>query len=81
MLRDEKRIKIEDLPFQLLLVLLESPGEVVSKETLRSRLWGDRIFGELDSGLHVAAAKLREALREKAGDAQYIETIRRRGYR
>ena len=81
MLRDEKRIKIEELPFQLLLVLLESPGEVVSKETLLNRLWGDRIFGELDNGLHVAAAKLREALGEKAGAAQHIETIRRRGYR
>jgi eukaryotic-like serine/threonine-protein kinase len=63
-----------------LLVLLESPGEVVSKETLRSRLWSGRVFGELDSSLHVAAAKLREALGEKAGAAQYIETIRRRGY-
>ena len=81
LLRDQKRVKIEELPFQLLLVLLESPGEVVSKETLRSRLWSDRIFGELDNGLHVAVAKLREALREKAGAAQYIETIRRRGYR
>jgi len=81
LLRDEKRIKIEELPFQLLLVLLESPGEVVSKETLLNRLWGDRIFGELDNGLHVAAAKLREALGEKAGAAQHIETIRRRGYR
>jgi len=81
LLRDEKRIKIEELPFQLLLVLLESPGEVVSKEALHSRLWGDRIFGELDNGLHVAAAKLREALGEKAGAARHIETIRRRGYR
>ncbi|MBB6143527.1 DNA-binding winged helix-turn-helix (wHTH) protein/tetratricopeptide (TPR) repeat protein [Silvibacterium bohemicum] len=82
LLRDEKRIKIEELPFQLLLVLLESPGEVVSKETLRSRLWSDRIFGELDNGLHVAAAKLREALGEKAGaTARHIETIRGRGYR
>jgi DNA-binding winged helix-turn-helix (wHTH) protein/tetratricopeptide (TPR) repeat protein len=69
------------LPFQLLLVLLESPGEVVSKEALHSRLWSDRIFGELDNGLHVAVAKLREALGEKAGAARHIETIRRRGYR
>jgi DNA-binding winged helix-turn-helix (wHTH) protein/tetratricopeptide (TPR) repeat protein len=81
LLRDEKRIKIEELPFQFLLVLLESPGEVVSKETLRSRLWSDRIFGELDNVLHVAAAKLREALGEKAGAARHIETVRRRGYR
>jgi DNA-binding winged helix-turn-helix (wHTH) protein/tetratricopeptide (TPR) repeat protein len=81
LLRDEKRIKIEELPFQLLLVLLESPGEVVSKEALHRRLWGDRIFGKLDNGLHVAVAKLREALGEKADGAQHIETIRRRGYR
>jgi DNA-binding winged helix-turn-helix (wHTH) protein len=69
------------LPLQLLLVLLESPNEVVSKETLRNRLWSDRIFGELDNGLHVAAAKLREALGEKANAARYIETVRGRGYR
>ena len=81
LLRAEKRIKIEELPFQLLLVLLESPGEVVSKETLRARLWSDRTFGELDNGLHVATAKLREALGEKAGAARYIETVRGRGYR
>ena len=53
----------------------------MSKETLRSRLWSDRLFGELDNGLHVATAKLREALGEKAGAARYIETVRRRGYR
>jgi len=81
LLRDEKRIKIEELPFQLLLVLLESPGEVVSKEALHSRLWGERTFGELDNGLHVAVAKLREALGETAGAARHIETVRRRGYR
>ena len=81
LLRDANRVKIEELPFQLLVVLLETPGEVVSKETLRNRLWRDRVFGELDNGLHVAAAKLREALGEKAGSAHYIETVRRRGYR
>ena len=81
LLRDEKRIKIEELPFRLLLVLLESPQEVVPKEILHRRLWSDRIFGELDGGLHVAAAKLREALGEKAGASRYIETVRRRGYR
>jgi tetratricopeptide (TPR) repeat protein len=48
LLRDEKRIKIEELPFQLLLVLLESPGEVVSKETLRSRLWSERFNGKVE---------------------------------
>ncbi len=81
LLRDGKRVRVEELPLQFLLVLLESPGEVVPKATLLHRLWGDRVFGERDNGLHVAAAKLREALGEKAGAAQHIETVRGRGYR
>ena len=64
----------------MLLVLLEKPGQVVSKEELRERLWGQKAFGELDNSLHVAAAKLREALGEKAGEPRLIETVRRRGY-
>jgi DNA-binding winged helix-turn-helix (wHTH) protein/tetratricopeptide (TPR) repeat protein len=80
LLRDGQRIKIEDLPFQMLLILLEKPGHVVSKEELRDRLWGEKTFGELDNSLHVAAAKLREALRETADGAGLIETVRRRGY-
>jgi eukaryotic-like serine/threonine-protein kinase len=80
LLRDGQRIKIEELPFQLLLILLEKPGHVVSKEELRDRLWGENTFGEFDNSLHVAAAKLREALREPGGDTRLIETVRRRGY-
>ena len=80
LLREDKRIKIEDLPFQMLLVLLETPGQVVTKEELRDRLWAGKTFGELDSSLHVAAAKLREALGESAGEPRFIETVRRRGY-
>ncbi len=80
LLREGRRIKIEELPFQMLLVLLESPGQVVSKESLRDRLWGQGTFGELDSSLHVAAAKLREALGESAGEPLFIQTVRRRGY-
>jgi DNA-binding winged helix-turn-helix (wHTH) protein/tetratricopeptide (TPR) repeat protein len=80
LLRDGQRIKIEELPFQMLLMLLEKPGSVVSKEELRDRLWGQKTFGELDNSLHVAAAKLREALRVRSSDDGFIETVRRRGY-
>src|ERR1035437_5825243 len=80
LLCEGRRIRIEELPFQMLLVLLEKPGRVVSKEELRERLWGQKAFGELDNSLHVAAAKLREALGEKAGGPRLIETVRRRGY-
>ncbi len=80
LLREDKRVRIEELPFQMLLILLETPGQVVTKEELRNRLWAGRSFGELDSSLHVAAAKLREALGERAGEPRFIETVRRRGY-
>jgi DNA-binding winged helix-turn-helix (wHTH) protein/tetratricopeptide (TPR) repeat protein len=81
LLRDGQRIRIEELPFRLLLILLEQPGQVVSKKELRDRLWGEKTFGEFDNSLHVAAGKLREALRDRSGDSQLIETIRRRGYK
>jgi DNA-binding winged helix-turn-helix (wHTH) protein/tetratricopeptide (TPR) repeat protein len=81
LLRDGQRIKIEELPFRMLLILLEKPGQVVLKEELRDRLWGEKTFGELDNSLHVAAAKLREALRGRSGDLQLVETVRRRGYK
>ena len=81
LLRDGERIKIEELPFRMLLILLEKPGQVVLKEELRDRLWGEKTFGELDNSLHVAAAKLREALRGRSGDLQLVETVRRRGYK
>jgi len=75
------RVRIQVLPFRLLLVLLENCGEVVSREELRLRLWDDRTFVEFDNNLRVAAAKLREALRDSATDPQFFETVARRGYR
>ena len=62
LLRKGQRVRIQELPFRMLLALLENPGKIVSREELRQRLWNQQSFGELDNGLHVAAAKLREAL-------------------
>jgi eukaryotic-like serine/threonine-protein kinase len=76
-----KRMKIQDLPFRMLLILLEHPGELVSKEILRDRLWGQETFIEVDKGLYVLAAKLREALRDNATVPRYIKTISGKGYR
>jgi len=64
----------------MLLVLLERPGQLVSREELRQRLWSEQSFGELDNGLHVAASKLREALGEQASIPRFIRTIPRQGY-
>jgi DNA-binding winged helix-turn-helix (wHTH) protein/tetratricopeptide (TPR) repeat protein len=76
-----RRIKIQDLPFQMLLVLLERPGEVVSKEVLRDRLWGQETFVEVDESLYVVAAKLREALGDDATGPRFVRTVSGRGYR
>lgn len=75
------RVRIQDLPFRMLLVLLENPGEVVSREELRNRLWGDKTFVEFDKNLRVAAAKLREALNDNATEPRFLETVAKRGYR
>jgi DNA-binding winged helix-turn-helix (wHTH) protein/tetratricopeptide (TPR) repeat protein len=80
LLRKGRRVKIQELPFRMLLALLEKPGELVSREELRQRLWNEQRFGELDNGLRVAAAKLRDALGEAASEPRFIRTVPRQGY-
>lgn len=75
------RIKLQEQPFQILLMLLENPGQVVSREALRSRLWPSDTFVDFDHGLNKAVTKLREALGDSAEDPQFIETLAKRGYR
>jgi tetratricopeptide (TPR) repeat protein len=65
----------------MLLVLLENSGRVVSREELRTQLWGDRTFVEFDTNLRVAAAKLRDALGDSATEPRYFETVSGHGYR
>ena len=72
---------MQEQPYRLLLVLLETPGEVVSREELRSRLWPGDTFVDFDGSLRVAVRKLREALDDHAEDPRYIETIPKHGYR
>ncbi|ADW71003.1 winged helix-turn-helix domain-containing protein [Granulicella tundricola] len=81
LLRNGHRVRIQDLPFRMLMVLLETPGEIVTREELRNRLWGEKTFVEFDNNLRVAAAKLREALQDSAAGPRYLETVARRGYR
>jgi eukaryotic-like serine/threonine-protein kinase len=75
------RVRLQETPFRMLVVLLEQAGQIVTREELRSRLWGEKIFVDFDNNLRVAAAKLREALRDDTASPQFIETIPRRGYR
>ena len=74
-------IRIQDQPIRLLIALLEARGQIVSKEQLRSHLWGQDIHVEVDGALSVAVAKLREALGDDAGNPRFVETVPRRGYR
>jgi eukaryotic-like serine/threonine-protein kinase len=75
------RISVQDQPFKVLVVLLESPGEVVTRDELQKRIWPDEGFGDFDHKVSVAIAKLRIALGDSAESPRYIETIPRRGYR
>jgi DNA-binding response OmpR family regulator len=67
------RIKLQDQPFKVLLALLERPGEVVTREELRARVWPDDSFGAFDHGVNVAIAKLRSALGDSADTPRYVE--------
>jgi DNA-binding winged helix-turn-helix (wHTH) protein/TolB-like protein len=75
------RIRLQDLPFRLLVVLLRRPGAVVTREELRAELWGAETFVDAEAGLNTAIAKLREALGDNAEAPKFIETLPKRGYR
>ncbi len=81
LLKNGRRIKLQDQPYRLLVVLLENSGEVIGREELRNRLWPQDTFVDFDGSLRVAVGKLREALDDNADDPRYIETIPKRGYR
>src|ERR1700677_814909 len=79
--RDGSKVRLQEQPFSVLAVLLESAGEVVTREELRSRLWPADTFVDFDHRLAVAVSKLRDALRDSAENPKFIETVGRRGYR
>ena len=66
---------------KLLKILLERPGEVVTREELRGRVWADESFGDFDQAVNIAIGKLRSALGDSAENPRYIETLPKRGYR
>src|SRR6266487_3219258 len=74
------RVRLQEQPFQVLAMLLEKPGELVSREELRSRLW-PRTIVDFDHGLNKAINKIREALGDSAENPRFVETVARRGYR
>jgi DNA-binding winged helix-turn-helix (wHTH) protein/TolB-like protein len=75
------KVKLSGQPLQVLLLLLERPGELVTREQLRWRLWADNVFVDFERSLNSAVKKLRRALNDKAHEPRYIETEPRKGYR
>lgn len=75
------RVKLQEQPFQVLAALLEHPGEVVTRDALRLRVWPADTFVEFDQSLNKAVNKIREALGDTAENPRFVATVRRHGYR
>src|ERR1700761_2837886 len=74
-------IKLEPQPFRVLKVLLERPGEIISRSELKERVWGEATFVEFDQGLSYCIRQIRRALNDRSSHPRYIETLPRQGYR
>jgi DNA-binding winged helix-turn-helix (wHTH) protein/dipeptidyl aminopeptidase/acylaminoacyl peptidase len=79
--RNGVRTILPDQPLRILEVLLEQPGELVSRERLRDKLWSDQTYVDFEHGLNAAVKRLREALQDSAETPRFIQTLPRRGYR
>ena len=75
------KVRLQEKPLQILAALLRRPGEVVTREDLRHRLWRSDTFVDFDRSLNTGLSKLREALGDSAENPRFIETLPRRGYR
>jgi TolB-like protein/DNA-binding winged helix-turn-helix (wHTH) protein/Tfp pilus assembly protein PilF len=79
--RDGMKVRLADQPFHILQLLLDHPGEFVTREQLRQRLWSSDTYVDFDLGLNSAIRRLREALDDSADNPRFIQTLPRRGYR
>ena len=75
------RLRLREQPLQLLLMLIEHAGRVVTREQLRHRLWPDGTFVDFDRAINKTASELRGALGDSASSPRFIETLSKRGYR
>lgn len=81
LIRSGVRVKLQEQPFRVLLVLLERAGEIVSREELRQNLWPDGTYVDFDGSLNAVLKKLRAAIDDDSDNPRFIETVPRRGYR
>ena len=76
-----RRMRLQEQPFAMLVLLLERPGDLVTREELRARLWPADTFVDFDHSMNTAVNKIREALGDSAASPRFVETVARRGYR
>ena len=74
-------VRLEGLPLQLLMFLLENRGQLVTREQISSQLWSKDVFVDVDQGINTAVRKIRQALADDADEPQYLQTVVGRGYR
>src|SRR5579875_1218982 len=79
--RQGARVRLNAQPFQVLCLLLERPGELLTREEIARQLWPEGTFVDYDHGVHSAVNRIREAIGDSAGSPRFIETLARRGYR
>jgi DNA-binding winged helix-turn-helix (wHTH) protein len=79
--RYERKVKLQEQPLQILAMLLEHPGELVTREELRQSLWSEDTFVDFEHSLNTAIKKLRRALNDEADSPRFVETLPRHGYR
>jgi DNA-binding winged helix-turn-helix (wHTH) protein len=79
--RRGKKVKVQLQPMQILLALLEKPGDIVTREELRQKIWPVDTFVDFEHSLNTAIKKLRQALGDRAAKSKFVETLPRRGYR
>ena len=79
--RNGSPVRLQDLPYRLLVMLVERQGEIITREEVRQRLWPENTFVEFDNSLGVAIRKVRDSLNDEAETPRYVETLTRRGYR
>src|SRR5438552_2934434 len=76
-----RKVKLQTQPSQILRILIERPGEIVTREELRQKVWPSDTFVDFDHGINNAVKRLREALGDAAETPRFVETLPRRGYR
>src|SRR5215469_16505353 len=81
LLRGERLLRLQKQPMDLLILLVERRGELVSREEIAERLWGKDVFVDVDHSINTAVRKLRQALRDDPEKPRYVETVVGKGYR